>query len=100
VHSWRNLSRFPCSNVLSIETANVQEGGFRSDRVRVFTPDGRIIGIFGEPGSADGQFLQPTSMAFLPNGRLLVRKETTNRIVILSAPLAAPGASLAASPPA
>jgi hypothetical protein len=59
-----------------------------------------VIGIFGEPGGGDGQFMQPTSLAFLLDGRLLVSDETANRIVILSTPLAAPGASPAASPPA
>jgi len=59
-----------------------------------------VIGISGEPGGGDGQFVQPTSLAFLPDGGLLLSDATTNRIVTLSTPLAAPGASPAASPPA
>jgi hypothetical protein len=86
--------------ILAMAPCSAHAGHCRGDRVQVFVSDGQMIGIFGEPGSGDGQFSQPTCLAFLPDGRLLVSDETTNRIMILSTPLAPPGASPVSSPPA
>jgi hypothetical protein len=96
----RTLSRIPRSNVLSNETTNAQEARFRNGRKPALALDGHVIGIVGEPGRGEGTFVKPTDMAFLPDGRLLVSDESANRIVILSTPLAPPGASPVASPPA
>jgi outer membrane protein assembly factor BamB len=99
--SGSGIGQFAGLSTIEIDAAgNVYAADYGGDRLQVFAPDGRVIGVFGEPGNGDGQFLQPTFMAFLPDGRLLVSDETTNRIVILSTQGAPPPASPVASPAA
>jgi DNA-binding beta-propeller fold protein YncE len=54
--------------------------GYRNARVHRFTGDGRLVGSWGEPGSGEGQFHLPHSIAFDDAGKLYVADRSNKRI--------------------
>ena len=61
-------------------TGNVFLANRESDQVQVFSPTGNSIYIFGQVGSAAGQFKFPQGIAFAPDGTLLVADSGNSRI--------------------
>jgi ABC-type Fe3+ transport system permease subunit len=55
-------------------------------RVMVFTPAGQEVLRFGSLGEGDGQFIFPTDVAFLPDGRLLVSEYGGNDRISIYTP--------------
>ncbi|HLC29872.1 MAG TPA: flippase activity-associated protein Agl23, partial [Dehalococcoidia bacterium] len=41
-------------------------------RVQEFSPDGKVLGVFGEVGNGKGQFQEPVGIAISPSGEILV----------------------------
>jgi DNA-binding beta-propeller fold protein YncE len=58
--------------------------GYRNARVHRFTRDGRLVASWGEPGSGEGQFHLPHSIAFDDDGKLYVADRANKRIQIFS----------------
>ena len=56
--------------------------GYGNARVHVFSPDGRLLKSFGEPGFGRGQFKIPHGIAVLSDGRLLVADRENDRISV------------------
>jgi DNA-binding beta-propeller fold protein YncE len=58
--------------------------GYRNARVHRFTGDGRLVASWGEPGSGEGQFHLPHSIAFDDDGKLYVADRSNKRIQIFT----------------
>jgi DNA-binding beta-propeller fold protein YncE len=58
--------------------------GYRNARVHRFTRDGRLVASWGEPGSGEGQFHLPHSIALMDNGNLMVADRSNRRIQIFT----------------
>ena len=58
--------------------------GYRNARVHRFTGDGRLVKSWGTPGSEQGQFHLPHSIAFDDGGRLYVADRSNKRIQIFT----------------
>jgi hypothetical protein len=58
--------------------------GYRNARVHRFAPDGRLKASWGMPGSGEGQFHLPHSIAFDDSGRLYVADRSNKRIQIFT----------------
>lgn len=56
--------------------------GYGNARVHVFSPDGRLMTSFGEPGTGPGQFKIPHGVAVLADGRVLVADRENDRIQV------------------
>jgi DNA-binding beta-propeller fold protein YncE len=56
--------------------------GYGNARVHKFTPDGKLLFSWGEPGHGPGQFIVPHAVAVDKNGRVLVADRHNNRIQI------------------
>lgn len=53
-------------------------------RVRVYTPGGEFLGSFGGEGEAPGEFLNPRSLACLPDGRTAVSDPFSREVEIFN----------------
>lgn len=58
--------------------------GYGNARVHRFSPDGRLIQSWGEPGTGPGQFNLPHGIAVTADGRVLVADRENERIQIFS----------------
>jgi DNA-binding beta-propeller fold protein YncE len=58
--------------------------GYRNARVHRFTPEGRLLMSWGTPGTGEGAFHLPHSVATTPDGRLFVADRSNKRIQIFS----------------
>ncbi len=58
--------------------------GYGNARVHRFSPDGKLIRSWGEPGTGPGQFHLPHSVRVAPDGRVLVADRENDRIQIFS----------------
>src|ERR671935_567767 len=58
--------------------------GYGNARVHHFSPDGRLIRSWGEPGRGPGQFKISHGICVLPDGRVLVCDRENDRIQIFS----------------
>ena len=56
--------------------------GYGNARVHRFSPDGRLLGSWGEPGTGPGQFMLPHGIAVTRDGRVLVCDRESDRIQI------------------
>jgi len=56
--------------------------GYGNARVHKFSPDGKLLFSWGEPGKGPGQFFVPHSVAVDKRGRVLVADRHNNRIQI------------------
>lgn len=56
--------------------------GYGNARVHKFTPDGKLLLSWGEPGRGQSQFIVPHSVAVDKDGRVLVADRHNNRIQI------------------
>jgi DNA-binding beta-propeller fold protein YncE len=59
--------------------------GYGNTRVHKFSPDGKLLLSWGEPGKGPGQFIVPHAVAVDKQGRVLVADRHNNRIQIFSA---------------
>jgi len=59
--------------------------GYGNARVHKFSPDGKLILSWGEPGKGPGQFIVPHAVAVDKQGRVLVADRHNNRIQIFDA---------------
>lgn len=58
--------------------------GYRNARVHRFTGDGRLVASWGSPGSGEGQFHLPHSIAYDDAGKLYVADRSNKRIQIFT----------------
>jgi len=56
--------------------------GYGNARVHHFSPDGKLIRSWGEPGTGPGQFMISHGICVLPDGRVLVADRENDRIQI------------------
>lgn len=56
--------------------------GYGNTRIHKFTPDGKLLFSWGEPGKGPSQFVVPHGLAVDKNGRVLVADRHNNRIQI------------------
>jgi DNA-binding beta-propeller fold protein YncE len=56
--------------------------GYGNARVHHFSPDGKLISSWGEPGTAAGQFMISHGICVLPDGRVLVADRENDRIQV------------------
>lgn len=56
--------------------------GYGNARIHKFTPDGKLVKSWGEPGSGKSEFVVPHAIAIDANDRLLVADRHNNRIQI------------------
>jgi DNA-binding beta-propeller fold protein YncE len=56
--------------------------GYGNARVHHFSPDGKLIRSWGEPGTGPGQFKISHGIAVLPDGRVLVADRENDRIQV------------------
>jgi sugar lactone lactonase YvrE len=61
------------------EDGNFYVGHF-TDKLTLYSPQGKQIGDWGRSGKGDGEFQQPGGMAFGPDGLLYVADETNHRV--------------------
>jgi DNA-binding beta-propeller fold protein YncE len=59
--------------------------GYGNARVHKFTPDGKLLFSWGEPGKGPGQFIVPHAIAVDERGRVLVVDRHNNRVQIFDA---------------
>jgi DNA-binding beta-propeller fold protein YncE len=59
--------------------------GYGNARIHKFTPNGRLLLSWGEPGKGPGQFIVPHAVALDKRGRVLVADRHNNRIQIFDA---------------
>ena len=55
-----------------------------NERVEAFRADGSFVLAFGGPGSAAGQFFNPSALDVDPQGRLLVLDKDNSRIQVFA----------------
>ena len=58
--------------------------GYANARVHKFTPDGKLIMSWGDPGSGDGQFNLPHGVWIDRRGRVLVSDRENDRVQVLT----------------
>jgi DNA-binding beta-propeller fold protein YncE len=58
--------------------------GYGNARVHHFSPDGRLIRSWGEPGTGPGQFKIPHGICVLPDERVLVADRENDRIQVFT----------------
>jgi DNA-binding beta-propeller fold protein YncE len=58
--------------------------GYGNARIHHFTADGELIGSWGEPGTAPGQFNLPHGICVMKDGRVLVADRENDRIQFFS----------------
>lgn len=59
--------------------------GYGNARIHKFSPEGKLLFSWGEPGSGPGQFLAPHGVALDKNGRVYVADRHNNRVQIFDA---------------
>ncbi len=71
-------------NVATAVTAgpdgSIYVADFYNHRIQGFSPEGRVLAVFGEQGSGEGQFERPVDVAFSPEGLLHVVDFGNDRI--------------------
>ncbi|MCL2700852.1 MAG: ABC transporter permease subunit [Phycisphaerae bacterium] len=65
---------------------NIYVADTHCHRVMVFSRDGELVRQWGSFGEGDGQFIFPTDIAFLPDGRVLVSEYGANDRINLFTP--------------
>jgi len=65
---------------------NIYVADTHCNRVLVFSRQGELVRQWGQFGQGDGQFIFPTDIAFLPDGRVLVSEYGANDRVSLFTP--------------
>jgi len=55
-----------------------------NNRIEFFTATGGYLGVFGQSGNQNGQFVSPAALAFAPGNLLLVADFGNNRIEVLT----------------
>jgi len=74
----------PTNLALSPEGEMYVTDGYGNARVHKFSPDGRLLLSWGEPGSGPGQFHLPHGLAVSSNGTVYVADRENSRIQIFS----------------
>lgn len=76
---------YPTNVALSAEGELYVSDGYGNARVHRFSPDGKLLYSWGEPGSGPGQFHLPHGVAVDQQGRVYVADRENSRIQIFSA---------------
>lgn len=76
---------FPCNVAFAPDGALYVADGYGNARVHKFTPDGKLLFSWGEPGSEPGQFKIPHGIAVARDGRVFVADRENSRVQIFSA---------------
>jgi DNA-binding beta-propeller fold protein YncE len=74
----------PTNVALAADGALYVTDGYGNARVHKFTPDGRLLFSWGEPGSGPGQFNLPHGIALDREGRVYVADRENSRIQVFS----------------
>jgi DNA-binding beta-propeller fold protein YncE len=75
---------YPTNLALSPDGAIYISDGYGNARIHKFTPDGRLLLSWGEPGSAAGQFHLPHGIAIDRQGTVYVADRENSRIQLFS----------------
>lgn len=75
---------FPTNVALSAQGAIFVADGYGNARVHKFSPDGKLLLSWGEPGSGPGQFHVPHGIAVAPDESVFVADRENSRIQIFS----------------
>lgn len=76
---------YPTNVALGPEGEVFVSDGYGNARIHKFSPAGRLIGSWGEPGSGPGQFQIPHGIAVGSNGTVYVADRENSRIQVFSA---------------
>lgn len=87
------LSR-PEGVTVDVSTGTVLVADTGNQRIARYTSAGTLIDTYGEPGSGNGQFSEPTDVQNALNGKTYVADDLNNRIQILGEGGSPPGALL------
>jgi DNA-binding beta-propeller fold protein YncE len=75
----------PCDVALSPSGDMYVADGYGNARVHKFSPEGKLLFSWGEPGKGPSQFVVPHGIAVDKNGRVFVADRHNNRIQIFDA---------------
>ena len=75
----------PTDVVLSATGEMYVSDGYGNARIHKFSPQGKLLASWGEPGHGPGQFVVPHGLAVDKRGRVLVADRHNNRIQIFDA---------------
>ncbi|MBI4199101.1 MAG: hypothetical protein HY535_01320 [Chloroflexi bacterium] len=75
---------FPTDVAVSTNGDLYVSDGYGNARVHKFSPQGRLLLSWGEPGDGPGQFYLPHSVWEAPNGRVYVADRMNNRIQVFT----------------
>jgi DNA-binding beta-propeller fold protein YncE len=75
---------YPCNLALGPEEDLFIADGYGNARIHRFTPDGRLLQSWGEPGSGPGQFHIPHGIAVDRHGTVYVADRENSRIQLFS----------------
>lgn len=76
---------FPTNVALSADGEIYVTDGYGNARVHKFSPDGRLLLSWGEPGTGPGQFRVPHGIAVDRHGTVFVADRENNRVQLFSA---------------
>jgi len=75
---------FPCNVALSPTGEIYVCDGYGNARIHKFTPDGKLLFSWGEPGSGPGQFNIPHGIAIDPDGTVFVADRENSRLQLFA----------------
>lgn len=75
---------FPTNVALSPHGEIYVADGYGNARIHKFTPDGRLLRSWGEPGTLPGQFRIPHGIATDPHGNIVVADRENSRLQFFS----------------
>ncbi|MDA0659002.1 MAG: peptidyl-alpha-hydroxyglycine alpha-amidating lyase family protein [Planctomycetota bacterium] len=75
---------FPTNVAVAADGTFYVSDGYGNARIHHFSPEGKLIGSWGEPGSEPGQFHVPHGIAIASNGAVYVADRENSRIQIFS----------------
>jgi DNA-binding beta-propeller fold protein YncE len=75
---------YPTNVALSPEGELYVSDGYGNARIHKFTPDGRLLFSWGEPGSGPGQFHVPHGIAVAPDGTVYVADRENSRLQLFT----------------
>ena len=75
---------YPTNLALAADGTMFITDGYGNARVHVFSPDGRLLRSWGEPGSGPGQFHLPHGIAVDRSGRVYIADRENSRIQLFT----------------
>lgn len=76
---------YPCNVAFAPDGALYVADGYGNARVHKFSPQGKLLFSWGEPGGGPGQFKIPHGIAVASDGRVFVADRENSRLQIFSA---------------